>query len=53
MSLKTFYLERFAFIPITSYNNTSVQQNENTNIVHKYYTIKSENTIMNSQLPES
>ena len=52
MSLKTFYLERFGFIPIISYKITSVEQNENTNIIHKYYTLKTENTIMNSQLPE-
>ena len=52
MSLKTFDLERFGFIPIISYKVTSVEQYENTNIIHKYYTLKTENTIMNSQLPE-
>ena len=35
MSLKTFYLERFGFIPIISYK---IKQNENTNIIHKHYT---------------
>ena len=52
MSLKTFYLERFWFIPIISYKITSVEQNENTNIIHKYYTPKAKNTITNSQLTE-
>ena len=52
MYLKTFYLERFGFIPIISYKNTSVEQHEITNIIHTYYTLKTENTIMNSQLPE-
>ena len=52
MSLKPFYLERFGFIPIISYKITSVEQNENTNIIHKYDTPKTKNTIMNSQLTE-
>ena len=52
MSLKTFYLERLGFIPIISYQITSVEQNENTNIIHKYYTLKTENTIINSQQTE-
>ena len=47
MSLKTFYLERFGFTPIISCKITSVEQNENTNIIHEYYTLKTENTIMN------
>ena len=51
MSLKTFYLERFGFIPI-SYKITSLEQNENTNIIQKYYASKTKNTIMNSQLTE-
>ena len=29
MALKTFYLGRFGYIPIISYKNTSVEQNEN------------------------
>ena len=33
MHLKTFYLERFDFIPIISYKITSGEQNENTNIL--------------------
>ena len=54
MYLKTFYLEHFGFIPIISYKITSVEQNENTNIIHKYYiyTPKTKNTVMNSQLTE-
>ena len=52
MSLKTFYLELFRFIPIISYKITSVEQNENTNIIQKYYTPKTKNTITNSQLTE-
>ena len=40
MSLKTFYLKRFGLIPIIKYKNTSVEQNENTNIIHTYYTLK-------------
>ena len=52
MSLKTFYLERFGFIPIISYKITSVEQNKNTNIIHKHYTPKTKNTVMNSQLTE-
>ena len=44
---KIFYLERFGFIPIISYKITSVEQNKNTNIIHNYYTPKTENTIMN------
>ena len=51
MSLKTFYLERFGFLPIISYKITSVEQNENTNMKHKYHTQKTENTIM-KQLTE-
>ena len=43
MFLKTFYIERFGFIPIISYKITSVL---------KYYALKTENTIMNSQLTE-
>ena len=43
MSLKTFYLERFGFIPIISYKNISVERNESTNIIHKYYSLKTEN----------
>ena len=50
MSLKTFYLERFGFIPIKSYKITSVEQNGNANIIHKYYALTTENIIMNSQL---
>ena len=45
MSLKTFYLERFRFIPIISNKITSVEQNENTNIIHKYFTPKTKNTM--------
>ena len=52
MSSKTFYLERLGFVPIISYKIKSVEQNENTNIIHKYHTLKTENTIMNSQLTE-
>ena len=52
MSLKAFYLERFGFLPIISYKITSGEQIENTNIIHKYYTPKTKNTIMNSQLTE-
>ena len=52
MSSKTFYLERFWFIPIISYKITSVEQNEHTNITQKYNTPKTKNTIMNSQLTE-
>ena len=52
MSLQTFYLERFGFIPIIRYKITSLEQNENINIIHKYYTPKTKNTIMNSQLTE-
>ena len=52
MSLKTFYLEHFGFIPIISYKITSVEHNENTNIIQKYYTPNTKNTIMNSQLTE-
>ena len=52
MSLKTFYLERFGFIPNISYKITSVEQNENTNIIENYYTPKTKNTIINSQLTE-
>ena len=52
MYLKTFYLERFGFIPIISYKITSVEQNENANFIQKYYTPKIKNTIMNSQLTE-
>ena len=37
MSLKIFYLERFGFISIISCKITSVEQNENINIIHKYY----------------
>ena len=51
MSLKTFYLEHFRFIPIISYKITSGEQNENTNIMH-LYSSKTKNTIMNSQLTE-
>ena len=52
MSLRTFYLERFGLIPIISYKITSVEQNENTNIIQKYYTPHTKNTIMNSQLTD-
>ena len=47
-----FYLERFGFMPIISNKITSVEQNEITNIIHKCYKIKTENTIMNSQQTE-
>ena len=43
-------IERFEFIP--SIKITSVVQNENTNIIHKYYTLKTENATMNSRLTE-
>ena len=52
MFLKTFYLKRFVFILIINNKITSVEQNENTNIMHKYYTLKTENTIINTQLTE-
>ena len=52
MYLKTFYLESFGFIPIISYKITSVERNEKTNIIQKYYAPKTKNTIMNSQLTE-
>ena len=52
MTLKSFYLERFWFLPIISYKITYVEQNDNTNIIHKYYTPETENKIMNSQLTE-
>ena len=52
MSLKTFYLEHFGFIPIISYKITSGEQNETTNIIHTYYTPKTKNTIINLQLTE-
>ena len=52
MTLKTFYLERFGFIPIISYKIRCVEQNENTNIIQNYYNPKTKNTIMNSQLTE-
>ena len=52
MSLRTFYLDRIGFRPMISYKITSKEQNENINIIHKYYTLKTENTIMNSQLTE-
>ena len=52
MSLKTFYLERFWFMHFISYKITSVEQNENRNIIHKYYMPKTEKTIKNSQLTE-
>ena len=49
MKTQTLYTN---IIPIISYKITSVEQNENTNIIHKYYTLKTENIIMNSQLTE-
>ena len=52
MSLKTLYFERFWFIPIINYKITSVEQNENTNIIHKYYTPKTKYTIMNLHLTD-